>query len=255
LIGRAQAGAPGRFAPAFASALLLALAVFIRPNIAPFVAVMLAGAGLAALHGRQWPRFAGLLLGFLPVAVMPLHNWYFGGVFVLFSANAAHPLVYVMPPSAYLQAADELLRLDLRGEHVWRAVTHLLRWLSGPSGLYVMVPVHAAAVGILIYVAVRGTAYDFWLRLIAAASLAQHAMFSLFYIATPRYHFLSWLMTFLVVTVWLKADGLALMRRYFPAFSRAAAQHPASRLLEAALAGLQRAVAPTRQADHDPARG
>ena len=68
---------PGaRFGAAFGSALLFALAIFVRPNIAPFTAVMLAGAGLAALYFGQWTRLAGLCLGFVPVLLMPLHNWY-----------------------------------------------------------------------------------------------------------------------------------------------------------------------------------
>ena len=75
--------------PAFFGALLLALGIFMKPIVAPAAAVLLGGAGLAALYHRQWPRLAGLCIGFLPVFSMALHNWVFGHVFVLFSANAA----------------------------------------------------------------------------------------------------------------------------------------------------------------------
>src|SRR5262245_7318534 len=50
----------GRFARAFGAGLLFALALFVRPNIAPAAGILLAGAGLAALAQRQFRRVAGL---------------------------------------------------------------------------------------------------------------------------------------------------------------------------------------------------
>ena len=78
-------------------------------------------------------RVAGLCIGFLPVLGMALHNWYFGGVFVLFSSNATIAEAVPMPPSAYVAAAGELLRLDFAGEHVRRGLLQMARWLAGPS--------------------------------------------------------------------------------------------------------------------------
>ena len=79
-----------------------------KPIVAPAAAVLLAGAGLAALVLQQWPRLAGLCIGFLPVFSMALHNWVFGHVFVLFSTNAGASDLLVMPPSAYLAAAARI---------------------------------------------------------------------------------------------------------------------------------------------------
>ncbi|HZL66395.1 MAG TPA: hypothetical protein VFC29_03600, partial [Candidatus Limnocylindrales bacterium] len=86
----AVVGPSRRCRVSFAGALLLAVATFVRPVVAPAVAVLLGGAGIAALSQRQWGRLTGLCIGFLPILVMPLHNWYFGGVFVLFSSNIAN---------------------------------------------------------------------------------------------------------------------------------------------------------------------
>ena len=65
LVGRAVAGPRNRFASAAGAGLLFALALFVRPNIAPAAGVLLAGAGLAALWQRQFlprrravPRFS-----------------------------------------------------------------------------------------------------------------------------------------------------------------------------------------------------
>jgi hypothetical protein len=237
-VGFTRLGPGTRFAPALAGGLLFALALFVRPNIAPFVGVILGGAGLAALYWRHWPRLVGLCLGFLPVALMPLHNWYFGGVFVLFSANSAHPLVFVMPPQAYAAAAMELLTLDLAGEHVTRAARHLVNWLSGPSEMAFMGPLNALAVAILFHVTLRAR-FDPWLRLVAAASIAQLAV-GLFYVATSRYHMLAWFFTALVSLVWLQAEGLPALRRRYPDLWERAARQPVSRGLEIALRRFQK---------------
>lgn len=236
--GFTRLGPGARFAPALGAGLLFALSVFVRPNLAPFTAVMLGGAGLAALSLRQWPRLAGLCLGFLPVVVMPLHNWYFGGVFVLFSANSAHPFIYVMPPAAYAAAAIDLFSFNLAGEHISRALTHLAKWLAGPSESPVMAPLNLIAIAIVCRVASRAH-FDPWLRLVAGATLAQLAV-GLFYVGTARYHLLAWFFASLVSLVWLQVEGLPALRRRYPDWWDKAARQPLSRGLEAALRRFQK---------------
>jgi hypothetical protein len=209
IVGRRNGPSP-KTAAAAAAALLLALAVFTKPLVAPMAGIMLGGAGLAALARRQWPRLIGLCVGFLPVLAMPLHNWYFGHSAVLLSKNALLPSLYVMPPSAYGAALLELARLDFSGEHLRAATAQLGDWLSGPSALRVLIPLHVAAVAIVGYVTFRGRAFDPWLRLIGAAVLGEYAV-DLVYAATPRYFFSMWLLTALVVATYLAplASGLA----------------------------------------------
>ena len=115
IVGASAAGPGRKFLPVFFGALLLALAIFMRPVVAPAAAVLLMGAGLAALYGREWPRLAGLCVGFLPVFSMALHNWVYGHVFVLFSANSQDSNLLVTPPSAYLAPARGLFSLDFSG--------------------------------------------------------------------------------------------------------------------------------------------
>ena len=62
---------------------------------------------------KAW-RLAGMCIGFLPVFSMALHNWYYGGVFVLFSSHTGIAAAMPMPPHAYVSALWELLRLDFR---------------------------------------------------------------------------------------------------------------------------------------------
>ena len=170
-------------------------------------AILLGGAGLAALWQFKLWRVAGLCLGFLPVLGMALHNWYFGGVFVLFSSNATIAAAIPMPPSAYTAAFGELLRLDLTGEHLRRGVLQIMRWLAGPSESFVMVPLHVAAIAVLVRVALFGRRHDPWLRLTAGAMLAQHPV-ALFYLSNDRYYYLPWFLTMLVCAVWMRDEGL-----------------------------------------------
>jgi hypothetical protein len=239
VVGSTAAG-PGRgFGPAFFGALLVALGIFMKPIVAPAAAVLMGGAGLTALYQRQWLRLVGLCVGFSFVLVMGVHNWVFGHALVPFSANAAHPLVYVMPPEAYAAAFREVAALNFGGEHVWRAVEQVGHWLAGPSELKVMIPLHAAAVAALIFAALWGRSFDPWLRLIAGAALAQHVV-ALFYVATARYHFLTWFLTMLVCAAWLHGVGVAWLQRRFPQACARVAQLPTSVRLAAGLTWLQR---------------
>jgi hypothetical protein len=230
------------FWPAFFGALLLALGILMKPIVAPAAAILLGGAAVAALYLRQWRRLAGLCLGFLPVFSMALHNWVYGHVFVLFSTNSDHPAVLVMPPTAYAAAAHELMALNLRGGHIARFFSQIAHWLRGPAESDATIPLNAAGVAILLYVVFRGRQFDPWLRLIGASALAQHAV-ALFYAATPRYHFLSWLLTVLVAMVWFQRVGVNVISQRYPALSKRLAMHPWSRRLASGLTGLQKASA------------
>jgi hypothetical protein len=222
-------------------ALLLALGICMKPIIAPACAVVLGGAGLAALYHRQWARLAGLCIGFLPVFSMALHNWVFGHVFVLFSSNSGDANLLVMPPSAYVAAVRELAHLDFSG--LARVLAQLAHWLSGPAESYATIPLNAAGVAILVYVVVRGRGFDPWLRLIAGAALAQHAVALFYNAATARYHFLAWFLTMLVAMVWLHRIGVGWFAKRYPAMAVRIADHPLRMRLASGLAHLQKSTA------------
>jgi len=232
------ANPPDRFARAFAAGLLFALALFVRPNIAPVAGILLLGAGIAALAQGEFRRVAGLVLGFSAVLGMALHNWVYGGAVVLFTTSAAHPVLLVMPSSAYVAAFGELAHLDFAGAHVARALHQIGGWLAGPSESWAMIPFNAAAIVILIRVALWRAA-DPWLRLTAFATLVQHGV-ALFYASSGRYYYLTWLLTLLVVAAWAHGEGLDLLRRRFPVFTERIAKHPARLALAR---GLQRMAA------------
>ncbi len=244
LVGGSSEGPRPAFGGAMGAGLLLALALFVRPNIAPAAGILIAGSAVLALRHRQFRRIAGLVVGFLPVLGMALHNWVYGGVFVLFTSTAQIPGTLVMPPSAYLAAIGELGRLDLFGEHVVRAIRQISGWLAGPSESPVMAPMNAAAIIILARMA-TWKEIDPWLRHIAWATLAQQCV-GLFYAPAGRYYYLTWLLTALVTVVWLHREGLGLFQRRYPSFSARFASRPSHH----ALARLLLRMVPEEHARH-----
>lgn len=225
IVGFTRDGPSRRFWLAFGGALLLALAVFVRPNLAPVTGVLLGAAGLAALYQRQWTRLAGMCIGFTPIFSMALHNWYFGGVFVPFSSNATISQLLVMPPQAWALALWDLVRLHWDGEYLSRAAMQIARWLSGPAQLPALIPLHVLGIVVLADVVFRGKNFDPWLRVLATATLVQHLV-SLCYAIGPRYFFLTWLLTLVVDVAWLQTRGLPLARHWMPGWYRRMAAHP-----------------------------
>jgi hypothetical protein len=233
LLGSTTNGPSARFAPAFSAGLLFALALWVRPNLAPAVGILLGGAGIAALWQAQVWRVAGLCLGFLPMFGMALHNYYFGGVFVLFSSNATITEALPMPPSAWIAMFGELIHFNFGGEHIRRGILQIARWLAGPSESFIMIPLNAAAIAVLVRVAL-GRRFDGWLRLTALAMLAQHPV-ALFYLSADRYYYLTWLITMLVCMAWLRDEGLGLLRRRRPGVAAWLETNPFTRWLSTAL--------------------
>ena len=220
IVGRKEPSPDRSFGKGFCGALLLALAVLLRPNLAPITGMLLGGSGIAALYQRNVRHLAGMCIGFLPVSLAAIHNWYYGGVFVPFSSNAylAFADLSTAPirisPLGYLYALQDLLRFDFSGAYFTLAFSQIANWLTGPPELSALIPVHVAAVAILIRVALSAL-YDNWLRLTAWATLSGHAVALLIY-PNPRYHLVTWLLTSVAVATWVQQEGVALVQRRFP---------------------------------------
>jgi hypothetical protein len=105
------------------------------------------------------------------------------------------------------------MRLDLTGEHVRRAVVQIGDWLSGPGALRATIPLHAAAVAVVVYLTVRGRKFDPWLRLIGAAVLAEYVV-DLIYAATPRYFYEMWFLTALIVAYVIEQRAPAWLQKH-----------------------------------------
>jgi hypothetical protein len=237
LIPRAEEAGDPPAAPALAGALLISLGTFVRPNVALAAGVMIVGATLFAMRQHKVARAVAIVAGFATLVVSPLHNWVFGHSTVLFSDNVSQPQTLVMPPSEYFKAARDVLHLDLASAHVVAAIEKLAWWLSGPANVYAMIPLNLAAVATLVRVGLFGARFDPWLRLIALATLLEHGT-GICYADWDRYHLVTWLLTALVATAWLRVEGLPWFDKWFPGLRGRLAAHAAIRRSAAALARL-----------------
>jgi hypothetical protein len=213
-----------RSARAFFGAVLLALATFCRPNLILAAGTLMVCAIGVGVSRRRWDWVGALLAGFAVILVSPLHNEVFGQSNILLSDNVSTPRTLLMYPLDYARAAAQLLRLDFTGDYVVRALQQMFRWLSGPQKLLIAVPIHAVAVLILARVALFGRGYEFWLRVVANATLLQHGI-GVCYVDYERYSLGTWLLTAMVVAVWLQ---------------RQCVRHPKASWLVAARTVLQR---------------
>lgn len=238
LAGPAGTRFDARAAPAFWGALLLTVAVIFRPNLAPATGVLLGGAGLAALLAGRFSRVLALCAGFSAILLTAWHNWYFGGVFVPLSANAAAPNVLILTPDGYLAALGELARFDFAGVNLSKAASQIVDLLSGPADLWLVIPLHVAAYAALLRV-IFSARFEPMLRLTALAALALTPV-ALIYAVTVRYNLAMWFLMALVVTAWLKTEGLSLIDRWRPGWREALRQRALFRNSASAVARLQR---------------
>jgi hypothetical protein len=110
--------------------------------------------------------------------------------------------------------------LDFGGANLHAALAQIAAWLSGPSGIAAFIPLHLAAVLIVFALTLRGRDMDPWLRVIGAAVIAEYGA-ALIFTVTARYFFPMWLLTLLVVCVfverrlpaWLERRGFKATRR------------------------------------------
>ncbi len=236
LIAGPGPGFDTRAARAFFGALLIAIAVIVRPNLAPGAGVLLGGVGLAALSGHHFARLAALCLGFAPILTTLWHNWHFGGSLVPISDNMTAANIYMMRPAAYLSALGELIRLDFAGENLNKAAGQIRLWLSGPSGWWFLIPLHVAAMALLVRV-VCSPRFEPMLRLVALATIAL-SLLGLIYLVSVRYHLVMWFQMALVVTAWIRQEGVGLIDRYAPGWRERQARRPAFARAHAALTRL-----------------
>jgi len=175
----------------FASGLLFATAVFMRPNMAPGIAVFCVALSLPLLRRGAVPAVAVWALGVGFAAVMPLHNYYFGDQFVLFTRAATIPENLKAPPSVYLAALSEMAGGRFDGPAFAVVWDQLDKW-GGPFKVLLFAVTLAAAAGW------RRPAVE--VRALAAAALALHAVLW-FYHPNDRYEFMAWLLTVVVCIV------------------------------------------------------
>lgn len=109
----------------FLSALFLCLAVGIRPNLILGASMYLLWLTCCFFKGKDIKSFLALCLGFSPILLIPLHNWYFGNVFVPLTASANIPENLALLPSDYYSVLQKLFSFKWPQEELIKIMQHL----------------------------------------------------------------------------------------------------------------------------------
>lgn len=199
---------------AYWGGLSLAVAVAVRPNLAPGAGALLFGVGITLLLHKRVRHILALAVGFAPILLVPLHNWVFGKKLVLLTATALIPENLKTPPAVYLDAAGEFTRFEWSGPALTRVLDHWEGWATGSAEGWAAgaALVSLALFGATLAVALSRRLAPVPLRLVAWTALAQHAVLW-FYTPTDRYAWLTWLLSFTVTMV-------LLCERWLPAISQ-----------------------------------
>jgi hypothetical protein len=194
--------------PGILIGLALALSVALRPNLAIAAALLLAMLGLWLLRERRLTEIIALGLGFSPILLIAWHNWYFGGQFVPLTSAAFVPATLLTPPSTYLAALGDVLRLDFSGDAVRHVLRQLWNW-NHVADFYRLIPLFT------VFWVLFSRRYTITLKGLAAVALSLQALL-FFYVPSGRYAYLAWLLVFLVFLVAFRESFLPWLARNYP---------------------------------------
>jgi hypothetical protein len=176
--------------------LLVFVAVFLRTNLAIAAVVLLATLAFHLLF--RAPRLLVPLASTSALTLLiPLHNIYFGKRLVLLTSVVDNQLTLVMPPWIYGRALADILTGNAGSASVDQMLAHFNLWLGTERG---SVPVHAAALAVLLWATV--SAKTFTVRLLSIVTCA--LQFTLmFWRPESRFGLLAWLMTVMTIIAFI----------------------------------------------------
>lgn len=182
--------------------LLLALASFVRPNLLPGAGLLLLAVFFWNVRQRRWPTAVAAAAGFIPVLVMPLHNWWFGQKWVLLTAAANIKENLKMPPATYAEALQEVLDGRFNGPSLQLIHDHL-PWF------HAYWPAKLGMLAITLLALIVSWRRRPSLTAYAWAAVGLNGVF-LFYDPDLRYSLLAWLMV-LIVNLGMLVWGIELL--------------------------------------------
>lgn len=175
---------------AWISGVAFALAVFLRPNLVIGGGVFLSLLGIFLIRERRWVPLCYLAIGVAPSLLITVHNWVFGGRFVLLTSAAFIKENLFLTPGQYASAIGSILGLGDRADLVFVG-DHLKAWLK-------ILPGHAywhPLILLILTVSVcLGTKQPWRIRVLIATALSLHSVLW-FWHPDGRYALLAWTLT------------------------------------------------------------
>jgi len=181
----------------FCAGLMFALSVILRANLAIGVGMYLLILGLVLLSRSDVKRATVLSVGFLPMSLVPIHNWYFGTpeTFYFLTRSAARTFNRGASPTDYWMAFQGALSGDFMTPALGVVKTQILAEMKPAEPWYYLVLVLC-----ILMVARKATCPR--LRVIGMTALALQTLV-LFYRVGGRYSYATWTLTLLVALAYI----------------------------------------------------
>ena len=169
---------------------LLAVAISLRPNFLPFVAVLFTGLSLYFIYNKRIQKVIALGIGFSPILLITYHNYFFGNVFVPLTNSATIGNNMRNGPEKWNNCLSSL------SDSCNQVIHHLSIWVSYTEPWYIIILL------CLIFI-IFNKKMNIIEKLLAVSLIAGHLVF-LFYEGVARYSHGIWLLSFILCLPVLK---------------------------------------------------
>ncbi len=163
---------------------LLFIAISLRPNYVPLVAVLLSGFSIYFIITKNILKIFPLSIGFSPILLITFHNIFYGNKFVLITNSATIGNNMRNSPERWYDC------INYQSSACTQIFNHIDIWISYKEPWYILI--FLCVIYILL---AKSTSYKN--KIIAAAILSGHFVF-LFYEGVARYSHGVWLLSFLL---------------------------------------------------------
>ncbi len=183
----------------------LSIALGLRANILPAFLTIVAFICFLLLNQKQYKSMLFLALGLSPSLIMPLHNFYFTKKFIPLTIAAYKDWNLGAKPIDYIMLIISFIKFNIDLSLLKKVTSHI----SGEIKLY-EVWYHATIFSTL-YISIDKRS-DKIMRLIAWATLSLLSLI-LFYHVGGRYSYLTWTLSLIVFSFWLKNNLFPFVRK------------------------------------------
>jgi hypothetical protein len=183
---------------------LFVFAIFMRPNLAIPIALFSSFTFFHMVRERSFKEVVLAYSSFGLFFLMTLHNWYFGGQFVLATSAAFIPMNLPAAPAMYWQGLLDLLQGHLQSSNLITIKEQLYSWNKWSDSYRLL------SLGAVIYYAFKAR-FDYFLRAIAITTLGSHVML-LFFVNSGRYSYLAWFLSFSFLILYFKEKIVPLLK-------------------------------------------
>ena len=176
--------------------ILLSLAMGLRANIVPCCAVLLFYLAYKNLKLRTFSNIIVLGLGFSPILILPIHNYYFTNKFIPLTIAAYKDWNLGAKPTEYLELIMSILHFEINYSLLNKISNHI----EGEIKLYELW-YHLSIISCIYYVFKKNAPEK--IRLLSCAALSMISLI-LFYHVGGRYSYLTWTLALFVISFFMK---------------------------------------------------